>query len=176
MLEDTKTCSKCGETKPLDLFLKSSKTERYLSCCKDCNRKMSREYYQKRMISDPEGTKEMWKQHRERQKLRGYKRPRNKEYNREYMRKYKKKEKYGLTQKEYIVLLELQNGVCALCGKPETVKNNQGELRALAIDHDHATGKVRGLLCMRCNTNLAVLENKSFVSAVQTYLSRDSRQ
>jgi len=46
-----------------------------------------------------------------------------------------------------------QNGVCAICSGGETVKT-RGTLRRLAVDHDHETGKVRGLLCNRCNNGL----------------------
>jgi hypothetical protein len=51
---------------------------------------------------------------------------------------------------EYAAMLAAQNGVCAACGKPETGRNQYGPV-SLAVDHDHVTGKVRALLCMRCN-------------------------
>jgi hypothetical protein len=54
---------------------------------------------------------------------------------------------YGLTHDEYMVLLEAQGGACAICG-------DSGQRRALAVDHDHVTGAVRGLLCDRCNPML----------------------
>lgn len=53
---------------------------------------------------------------------------------------------YGITEEEYQSLLESQNGVCAICDE----KNVAGW--RLAVDHDHATGVVRGLLCNLCNT------------------------
>lgn len=54
---------------------------------------------------------------------------------------------HGITIEQYDVMWEQQNGKCAICG-------NTGEGRALCIDHDHKTGKIRGLLCVRCNTAL----------------------
>ena len=57
---------------------------------------------------------------------------------------------YDLTEKKYDVLLKKQNGVCAVCGKSETV-THRGKLIRLAVDHDHITNKVRGLLCNKCN-------------------------
>ena len=61
--------------------------------------------------------------------------------------------KYGLMPKTYAEMLEAQNYVCALCGKtPDTFKRDGVTLKkALAVDHDHATGRVRGLLCTPCN-------------------------
>ena len=49
-----------------------------------------------------------------------------------------------LTDADYEALLDAQSGGCAVCGStPKT--------RRLHVDHDHATGRVRGLLCYRCN-------------------------
>lgn len=54
---------------------------------------------------------------------------------------------YGLTADDYETLLELQGGKCAICrAKPKS--------KRLAVDHDHKSGRVRGLLCSRCNHDL----------------------
>jgi hypothetical protein len=53
--------------------------------------------------------------------------------------------RYGISPEEYNQLFEAQGGVCAICHRP----CRSG--RALAVDHDHHTGKVRGLLCVCCN-------------------------
>ena len=58
--------------------------------------------------------------------------------------------RYGLSEAEYEALVTKAAGCCAVCG--------QGE-KKLVIDHDHDTGKVRGLVCMGCNTFLGFLEN-----------------
>lgn len=52
--------------------------------------------------------------------------------------------RYGITEDAYLALLEAQGGVCAICGGVDPS-------RRLNIDHDHATGAVRGLLCNGCN-------------------------
>ena len=57
------------------------------------------------------------------------------------------KKKFNLSTEEYLTLLQSQNNVCAICKKPEDGKR-------LAVDHDHLSGKVRGLLCGQCNTGL----------------------
>jgi len=49
---------------------------------------------------------------------------------------------YGITHQDYQDMLEAQDGVCAICGQEEQVKE-----RGLSVDHCHTTGKVRGLLC-----------------------------
>jgi hypothetical protein len=64
---------------------------------------------------------------------------------------------YGITPEYYRALLLAQNGVCALCGEPET-QTLKGTLISLSVDHDHKTGKVRGLLCIRCNRGLHYIE------------------
>lgn len=54
---------------------------------------------------------------------------------------------YGLTAQQYDQLLKRQGGKCAICrGKPKS--------KRLAVDHDHGSGEVRGLLCSRCNHDL----------------------
>ena len=59
--------------------------------------------------------------------------------------------KYGITLEEYDALFEAQGGVCAVCRRPETAIGNGGMPMRLAVDHDHVTGRVRGLLCQACN-------------------------
>lgn len=51
-----------------------------------------------------------------------------------------------------------QGGVCAICGRPETCKHKDGRTRRLAVDHCHATGKVRALLCAACNNGIGRFE------------------
>jgi hypothetical protein len=61
---------------------------------------------------------------------------------------------YGITISEYDAMIEAQQGKCALCGTapPRRRLRNDGEpWRSLVIDHDHETGRVRGLLCGGCN-------------------------
>lgn len=57
---------------------------------------------------------------------------------------------YGLTSMEYSGMLAGQGEVCAICKRPETVRQ-RGKVQALAVDHNHTTGKVRALLCNNCN-------------------------
>lgn len=59
---------------------------------------------------------------------------------------------HGLTQDDYKDLLRQQDYRCALC---LTIDPGRGN-RNLSVDHDHVTGKVRGLLCIRCNAGLGM--------------------
>lgn len=61
--------------------------------------------------------------------------------------------KYGITVAVYEDILRQQNGGCAICGGQPTAS-----FRCFDVDHDHVTGKVRGLLCRRCNTGLGYVE------------------
>lgn len=55
--------------------------------------------------------------------------------------------KYSITEAQYEEILRTQQGVCAIC-------RNHQRYKRLAVDHDHKTGQVRGLLCEQCNRGL----------------------
>ncbi len=69
------------------------------------------------------------------------------------------KRTYNITLDEYDRLFEVQNGVCAICGKKET-RRNKYNVWHLAVDHSHESGKVRGLLCGNCNSMLGFVKDK----------------
>jgi hypothetical protein len=75
---------------------------------------------------------------------------------------------YGITEQQYEMLLEVQGGVCAIC------KQSCPSGRMLAVDHDHNTGRVRGLLCMVCNNKLGHLENKDWIEKAMKYLGNEN--
>ena len=85
----------------------------------------------------------------------------------------KLKHKYGLTLGDYDRMFEQQNGVCAICGQPETKKHQSGAIIRLAVDHCHNTSEIRGLLCYKCNLLLGHAEDSIQVlkSAIK-YLKR----
>jgi hypothetical protein len=97
--------------------------------------------------------------------------PRGKELHLIYSKKYPSESKrnpfldihyrYGLTRKEYDALLVSQSGRCAICG----------EAKPLEVDHNHAGGKVRGLLCHGCNVAVGLINDKSEIAvAMSEYL------
>ena len=75
---------------------------------------------------------------------------------------------YGIDVADYEQMLQDQGGGCYICGKTPTEK------RALDIDHDHATGKVRGLLCSNHNRGIGLLDDDIglLAKAIQ-YLARN---
>ena len=77
---------------------------------------------------------------------------------------------YGLTLEDYIILHKKQNGVCAICKEPERV-GKSGRVYPLCVDHDHQTGKVRGLLCRACNGFLGFYEDAVRRSGAENYLA-----
>lgn len=63
--------------------------------------------------------------------------------------------KYGITLATYEIMFEQQNGLCNICGEPnKSTSKKTGEIKRMAVDHNHDTGKVRALLCHHCNTAL----------------------
>jgi len=84
------------------------------------------------------------------------------------MWKWQIKHKFGLTETQYIALLDSQKACCAICLKPQSCFKQR-----LAVDHDHKTGIVRGLLCGLCNRQLGFIEKTDWLLSAQIYLKKD---
>jgi len=78
--------------------------------------------------------------------------------------------KYRLREEQYVNLLEEQEGCCAICGL------EAAEDVPLQVDHDHTTGRIRGLLCGPCNRGLGMLQDSCTIlkAAIQYLESPDS--
>lgn len=81
--------------------------------------------------------------------------------------------RYGLSVEQFNNLLEQQGYRCAICKQPNGKGTNKS--RQLAVDHNHVTGKNRGLLCTNCNTSLGgfkddILYLEAAIRYLQTYL------
>lgn len=135
--KEYKICTACGkELHYLEFHIKNSLAGYRKSQCKKCVNTKIREYYAK---SGRRST------------------PKAKARQRELIIK----RVYGITTEDYNNLFIEQGGRCAICGKHQ----EEFKLR-LSIDHCHKTGKIRGLLCHRCNgglghfdDNVEILEN-----------------
>jgi len=81
---------------------------------------------------------------------------------------------FGISLEDYDKMWDAQGGLCAICGMPETAKM-RGVIKYLAVDHDHATGQIRGLLCQCCNAGLGYFEDNqaNLLKAIQ-YLMEGS--
>lgn len=89
--------------------------------------------------------------------------------NREKARESRWRKVYNLAAEQYRRLFEAQGGVCCLC------KRANGATKALAVDHNHRTGLVRGLVCGPCNSMLAHMrDDPQFAERVLTYLVLDA--
>lgn len=88
----------------------------------------------------------------------------SKEYNRLYNFR-----RHGLTETDFNSMLIKQNNQCAICSI--NILGQYKSKRKAHIDHNHITGKTRGLLCHHCNADLAIVENKKFVANAIAYLS-----
>jgi Recombination endonuclease VII len=78
-------------------------------------------------------------------------------------RKPTRAKQLGVSDDEYARMLAAQNGGCAICGSPP-------KTRRLHVDHDHASGKVRGLLCHRCNRALPTWIDEFWLCRAAMYL------
>jgi len=111
--------------------------------------KQSKENYQKYLVENPKFFRE-----RENKRL---------------------KKLYGISLEDYHDLVLAQSNRCAICGEEETKRHHtSGMTFSLVVDHDHNTGKVRGLLCSRCNRSIGLFyENPKLLNKVVQYLIKD---
>lgn len=86
----------------------------------------------------------------------------------EYMKEFDLRKKYGITLAQFNKMFAEQNGCCAICGRHQTEF-----VKGLAVDHDHATGAIRQLLCPNCNHGLGCFQDNIglFAKAVE-YLQK----
>lgn len=189
----TKVCTKCGKRKKLGDFHKSRVGKYGLrSRCKQCintahknwqlknsdeikeyNKIYHRSYYEKNKtkILQKMRTREKNLSDEDREK----RRTRQKKYTSSGYRKtqyrnnqyYRTAHWYGITKEFALELHNKQDGKCAICGKRE---------KRLCIDHDHVTGKVRGLLCHGCNLGIGNLQdNPEILTKAAKYLRKHGR-
>jgi hypothetical protein len=138
-----KQCNKCLLTKPLSEFFKdkNNKTDGRYSICKICKQIAAMKWR--------EANREQYNENQRKQHAKNYQR------NRLY--------RYDITPKQHADMLLRQKGLCAICQKPPTAK------RALATDHCHKTGRVRGLLCYKCNRDMNVVDNPAHLAKLLEY-------
>jgi len=173
-MAETKKCTKCGFELPVDDFYKKTTkagTATIVSRCKPCTLEDAKFKYD----NDPTPLSE-----EELARSRAYhasnKEARNararsvraadpdKERNRKLI------QRFGITLDDYNQMHDAQGGLCKICANPEELD------RRLAVDHNHETGAVRGLLCFKCNVILGHIENTglAMIAKVLDYLDEET--
>lgn len=141
----SKKCACCGEVKPTTEFVrhKNRKKWGFTYWCKECRNKKSRKY----RLENPEKV-------------------------RESVKKSAIKKKYGITAEDKERMLKNQGYKCAICGEKIFLFGDSKNRNKIAhVDHDHKTGKVRGLLCNDCNRGIGLLkDNPLFLANAIKYL------
>lgn len=141
MEETTKKCRACGAEKPLSDFQTYRRGDtgniQVRSKCIPCYREMHREFAKK-----PE--------------QRAYRRNLHKKWSatedgKAWRRRNRLKRLYGLTEEAYDEMVKSSGGKCSVCLSDEE----------LVVDHDHSSGRVRGILCDRCNKALGLVYDKA---------------
>ncbi len=91
-----------------------------------------------------------------------------------YLRKWHLKHKYKITEEYADAILESQNGRCGICERLISFNAKHLTIDQAYVDHDHSTGRVRGILCRRCNFMLSAVEQAGFVAKAKKYLKKYS--
>ena len=141
-----KVCSKCRIDKPLEEFWADKRRKGKLQAwCKSCRRIAQNEY---------------------RKRNPGYEQLRYQREKDKHREKHLKR-KYGFSLALYAKVLSEQRNRCAICGCEES------KSKMFAVDHNHTSGKVRGLLCSNCNRMLGYAkENIETLSKAIEYLTK----
>jgi hypothetical protein len=140
----SKVCSRCNEEKLLSEFYKDGR-----SYCKKCNNIYSKEYAIKNREKRNNRLREYRKKYPEKAKL--------------YDARGRYKKIYGLSYEQRNEMILNQNNKCYIC-KKETTK--------LVVDHSHESGKVRKMLCYKCNILIGVYEfNKAIINEFDKYIN-----
>lgn len=119
--------------------------------------------------------KEWYRKNKEKRliQIQEYEKTKPLEWRRSIGQKHHLKTRYNLTPEQYIELAESQNYKCAIC-KIDVTENIRANIRvALSVDHNHTTGALRELLCMKCNYGLGYFkDNVDILYKAYKYLKK----
>ena len=177
IIEGYKICNRCLQRLPIENFYKK-KNGTYEPYCYDCKKANRASYYknnkEKENVQSIIRNKKWIAEHKEqyneymmqyarrrnnynKENFRGHNDGRYKEHKKSRIKFYNAKYYYGLSEEEYNMLPDY----CQVCGSTER----------LCIDHDHKTGKVRGVLCSSCNCALGFSkDNPTILEGLKQYL------
>lgn len=188
----SKSCTICKQSKPLDAFSPNKNgrfgRQPYCRSCTTAKQKASRAANPQRVQAKAarqaaryaadatrRERKRLWSQRhnakpevRERTRLKhALWKAANPERRKAGEKKWQLKRRYGLTVEQFEAMRAAQGNCCAMCSKEFK--------RTPYVDHDHATGEVRGLLCNGCNMGLGRMESPGFLDACARYLEQHGR-
>lgn len=189
-----KKCTKCGSLKSLDEFYKKAEGRQGVSAsCKECIRSSRNKRYaedseyrnrileRQRADANPARAKINNARSRERYRNSPDRREQVSEWGKKYnsrpevklkKRDYNLRKCFGIGLVDFEKMEDEQDHVCAICGNKETTERNGVQL-PLHVDHNHRTGKIRGLLCNRCNRTVGLFEdNIDIMASAISYLQQ----
>jgi hypothetical protein len=171
-----KRCGKCEKTKPIsDFHHDKSRKCGVHSQCKQCvleyhaNQEERREYAKAYYAAHQEELRKKNKAYRVahqeelRENAKTYKAAHREQYRNSHL-----KRRYRITAADFDTLLAAQGGRCAICGTDQA----GGRDGVFNVDHDHVSGRVRGLLCRSCNVGIGHLQdNPDLLRAASRYIA-----
>jgi hypothetical protein len=138
-----KLCTKCNKKQDISSFTNDKyKKDGKRTQCRNCDRE-----YEKNNIEN----KRKYRKDNNKSRVEYMKKFRSE--NKEMVQNSRLKKIYGISYQDYSLMLESQKYVCAICEKVCQTG------RSLAVDHCHTTGKIRGLLCSKCNVSIGLLND-----------------
>jgi hypothetical protein len=147
-----KVCSRCKVEKPHEDFRRNSSAHDGLQAyCKTCQREKFLEWHQAHPGQAAAKSAEYRKKNPEKSRAATAKWTKN---HPEAIKDHILRKRYNLTLEQWQEMFDAQQGKCLVCGIHQDSCSKE-----LAVDHDHKTGKVRGLLCCRCNRAVGLMED-----------------
>jgi hypothetical protein len=164
-----KQCKKCGLSKPLEEYYRAAGTKDGLRGeCNACNSEDKRRRY----LADPHAAIDRvkrWQQANPERVNATQRARRSKPEAKRRARADHLMRKFAMTIEQYDSMLEAQGGGCFICGRPSR------EDSSLHVDHDHSTGRVRGILCFCCNNALADFQDDpALLRKAASYVTHNS--
>lgn len=175
---EIKKCRKCGNTKAASSFYKDARAKDKLTrLCKLCTKKKATEWAKAHKEERTQYMKQYGVDNAEKQRMYrriwGHKNSRKlAESKRKWVEQNPEKDKsrrlyykFGITLDDYERMLKEQSGLCAICN------HVSDDGIQLCVDHNHKNGEVRGLLCRKCNSGIALLkESRELFESAMKYL------
>lgn len=156
MEESSRVCIKCYERKPIGEFHSNGRGGRRTNC-KECHKEWAKSWWKRNGV-------EQYRKQKDKQLAW---RKNNPERYAARQRKYHLRRKYAMTDADFQALVVAQGGKCACCGT----------IAGLVIDHDHASGSVRSLLCQPCNKGLGCFyDDPAKLRLAAEYLEKHNEQ